>query len=42
MRETLDFETPGAGQYSLALNTANEKFYDLTVYGINGDFTGEF
>jgi len=42
MRERLSFETPMAGQFSVELNQKNQKFFDLTVYGINSGYSGNF
>ena len=42
MREKLSFETPTAGQFSVELSPENQKFFDLTVYGINSGYSGNF
>ena len=42
MRETLEFEVPLAGQFSARLDDKNQKFFDVTVYGLNSGFSGDF
>ena len=42
MRERFSFETPLAGQFSVELSQKNQRFFDLTVYGINSGYSGDF
>jgi hypothetical protein len=42
MREKLPFESPVAGQFSVEMNPDNQKFYNVTIYGVYSGFSGDF
>lgn len=42
MRQRAPNEFPRAGQFSVSLNKSNEKYFDVTVHGVDRNFTGYF
>jgi hypothetical protein len=42
MRKSLPYEYPAAGQFTISVDQSNDKYYNLTVHGLDRSYTGYF